>query len=241
MRRKALAAATFFAGAVALISSSGVFAAPLIQVGACSPTPCAFAALPGGSGFPFVSFGPDTVGTFQVTGTADTVGIGTLISQTITASTTTGGTLDLIFSGTGATGIGAVVFTSSFTSNQQHATTHSVTENTFFDPANGLFNNDPATLLSTATLSSAIPQTAGPFDVTRDSTLGTVSVAEEYVVTLEGGCTVDVPCSANLTIDLAAAAAPVPEPASLTLLSAALIGLGWLGRRSRRTVDRRCA
>ena len=241
MRRRALATATFFAGVVALISSSGVFAAPLIQAGACSPTPCTFAALPGASGFPFVAFGPDTVGTFGVTGTGNATGGMNLISQSITASTTTGGILDLIFSATGVTGEGPIVFTSSFTSNEQVGTTHSVTENTFFDPANGLFNNDPATLLSTATLASAIPQTAGPFDVTRDSTLGTVSVAEEYVVTLEGGCTVDVPCSANLTIDLAAAAAPVPEPASLTLLSAALIGLGWLGRRSRRTVDRRCA
>jgi len=231
MRRKALAAATFFAGAVALISSSGVFAAPLIQVGACSPTPCAVAALPGGSGFPFVAFGPDTVGAFGVTGTANATGGMTLISQAITASTTTGGTLDLIFSGTGVTGEGPVIFTSSFTSNMQIATTHSVTEKTFFDPANGLFNNNPATLLSTATLASATPETAGPFAVTRDTTFGTVSLAEEYVVTLEGGCSAAVPCSANLTINLSAVAAPVPEPASLALLGTALLSLGVMRRR----------
>ena len=48
-------------------------------------------------------------------------------------------------------------------------------------------------------------------------------MTEEFTITDIGGSA----GNSNLTIDLAVA----PEPASLTLLGSALLGLGWLGRR----------
>jgi hypothetical protein len=91
----------------------------------------------------------------------------------------------------------------------------SVTENTYFSPTNALYGG---TLLDSAVFNAI--GTKGP-DTTSGATSGTYSVTEQFVIFDVGGST----GNDNLTIDLDAHS-PVPEPASLGLLAAGLLGMG---------------
>ena len=173
--RNILTAAAVLAGSV-LMSASGASAAAVITAGACVPgaigTPCAGVQVGVPGAPPSFGFGSPvgvTVGQFSVSGSAiaGVTNVGaTFNTQTITVSSTpgsAGGLLDVYFTISGVTTQQLpLLFNSTFTSNQQNADTHQVIESTYLDNANGIFTHPAAGLLASATLTSAITQTAGP-------------------------------------------------------------------------------
>lgn len=134
------------------------------------------------------------------------------------------GTLILWFTETGVTSpTGTVNFTSGLTSNLITGAISSVTLSTFLSTADSVSppNGTPLdtasfTAIGTQTGTTSIATGAGPY-----------SLQEVYTIVATGAGT------ANLTIDLAGVASPVPEPASLAFVGTAFVGLVLLRRRRR--------
>lgn len=234
--KKLLVAATAL-GAIALTGGAN---AAVIAAGACVPgafaVPCVAGAPIASSATNSLSVPSTNIGQFTVSGSANTAILSNSAifnSQTLTITTapgSPGGLLDVYFTVSGVPTIGVpLVFTSTFTSNQQNADTHSVIESTFLSNTNGVFNGGLGTPLSTATLNNAVLQVAGPFSTTT-TPANPVSLTHLYQIELLG-CASQTggACTANLTIDLSAAQAS--EPMSLAILGMGVLGIAFVARK----------
>jgi hypothetical protein len=232
MNRKLLTVAALGSGA--LLWASGV-SATTISIGDCLGAGCSPNTITTGSGS--VAVNGSTIGSWIVTASAvgsPPLAQTTLDSNTITAQTVSGGSLTLAVTQQGNTfPLGANTYLSSMSVNPGTTSPSGFTivETTLNDPTNGLYTQTAADILSTDTFTAI--RADGPFANTSLSDPNPFSVTDLYTITAPAGCTVAAPCSFNLTINLSSAAAAVPEPASLTIIGSALVGLGWFGRRRR--------
>lgn len=220
MKITALTAVTLAAGA--LFWASGASALPVsIDASLTSPGVAPFTNICSGSG---TCLGSTNVGSWNIDATISGTPpqpSGTLLSQTIDVQTVGSGTIWLFANETGITSpLGLNNWVSSFTANALPSG-WTVVEKTCLADGGAVDVCSPVLHQTTLTTIG----TSGPFTDPFTST-NPFTAVEEYVITANGAG------SANLTINLAPAAAP--EPASLALLGSALAGLGFIRRRRRK-------
>jgi hypothetical protein len=153
---------------------------------------------------------------------------GLLNSDALDISSSTAGILTIWITAQGLSFTGVQKFRSAFAVNEIAGSIVGVDERTYFSPTNSLFDVGQK-LLDTAMFSSI--GTQGP-DFALGLSGGTYSVTEEYQIFDIGGSAGDN----NVTIDLSASPAMVPEPGSLLLVGSglALAGLLFYRRHSKR-------
>ena len=234
MKRNLLTAIALGSGAV--LCASGASTGATISIGDCLGASCAPTTIATGSGSVSIAGAP-LGATWSITASATgspPLAATSLDSNTITVQAAGGGIAKVAVTQQGNNSpFGAYPYLSSMSVNPGTSSPagFTVVETTLNDPANGLYTQAAADILSTDTFT--VLRADGPF-----SNTGLVdgpapfSVTSLYTITAPAGCTAAAPCSFNLTINLSST---VPEPASLTILGSALIGLAWLSRRHKPT------
>jgi hypothetical protein len=218
----------------ALVWASAASAVTTISIGDCLGAACAPTTIASGSGSVAVAgspLGASWTITASATGSPPLAPT-TLDSNTISVQAASGGTAKIVVTQQGNTsplGINTYLSSMSVNPGTTSPAGFTIVESTFDDPNNGLFTTTHT--LSTDTFNAI--RADGPFANLSANDLNPFSVTDFYLITAPAGCSAAVPCSFNLTINLSSVAAAVPEPASLTIIGSALVGLGWFGRRRR--------